>query len=611
MDWKMLDAKTNRLYYDKLLKAPDGYEFDHAITTSYSLDLEAILLVPIALFYSADFDFNLNKTRDDLIEALTKASECVTIFCQRGKIRVPQPYNKLIAFWEKGIHQIQMPHYNQSFHPKIWLIRYLPLDKKKPAFYRFICTSRNLTFSRDWDMAISCEGTVDKKIAGENIGLIDMLKYLDGYHKNKIPKVFFKEIAKIRFDFPKNFSSIAFHPIGISDHYTNPVTAQDKIQDERLIVSPFLKTETIQHLRLSARRLMLFSSEFELSQLAPSLLDQIEDKYMFSPFVEEAEKMNTFSEAHEIPLNQNLHAKLFIDRKGRNISWFLGSANATQPASKGNIEFLVELKTTSKNLSPAKIQEQFLSTIDGGIALFEPYSGSTSRVPDSEIILEQQLRKLTHEISAIQFTGEAIENENKRYDLVIQVPETSIKLPEGITARIRPLPEKNRAAFPLSLGQAEVIRDFQDYSEVELSPFVVIELWEDNTLREHFVLDIKIELDGNRLNKIFSSIINSKKRFLSYLFFLMSEETPDVHEEESEGKLPPKGLKLGTESKFFADMPLYEKLLYTASRQTPKLHDIHKLVKKVESEKDENGEPIISGDFLKMWMVFSEYADKK
>jgi hypothetical protein len=607
----MLDAKKNRLYYDKLLKAPEGYEFDHAVTTSYSLDLEAILLVPIALFYSADFDFDLNKTRDDLIEALTKASERITIFCQRGKIRVPQPYNKLIAFWEKGIHQIQMPKYNQSFHPKIWLIRYVPLNKKNPVFYRFICTSRNLTFSRDWDIAISSEGTVDKKLSGENNSILDMLKYLDSYHKNKIPKTFFKEISKIRFDFPKNFSGITFHPIGISDQYANPVTAQAAIQDERLVVSPFLKTETIQHLSQKAKRLMLFSSEFELSQLAPALLDQIEYKYRFSPFVEDAEKMSTLSESHEIPMNQNLHAKLFIDRKGKNSSWFLGSANATQPASKGNIEFMVELKTTSKNLSPAKIQEQFLSTVDGGIALFEPYTGSTSHVPDNEIILEQQLRKLTHEISAIQFTGEAIENTNQRFDLIIQVPESSIQLPAGITARIRPLPEKNRAAVSLSLGQAEIIQEFQDYADVDLSHYIVIELWKNTTLRESFVLDMKIELSDSRLNKIFSSIINCKKRFLNYLFFLMSGETPDVHENELEEKLATKGLNMGTDSKFFADTPLYEKLLYTASRQKSKLLDINKLVTKIKSEKDENGDEIVSDEFLKMWKVFFEYAEKK
>ncbi len=56
MACKMLDAKNNRLYYDALLKAPDGYSFNHAVTTTYSLDLDAILLVPVALFFSADFD---------------------------------------------------------------------------------------------------------------------------------------------------------------------------------------------------------------------------------------------------------------------------------------------------------------------------------------------------------------------------------------------------------------------------------------------------------------------------------------------------------------------------------------------------------------------------
>ena len=86
----MLDAKNNRLYYDALLKPPVGYTFSHAVTTTYSLDLEAILLVPIALFFSGDFDLNAQQNRDDFIESLTKASDHISIFCSfvKSKIRI-------------------------------------------------------------------------------------------------------------------------------------------------------------------------------------------------------------------------------------------------------------------------------------------------------------------------------------------------------------------------------------------------------------------------------------------------------------------------------------------------------------------------------------------
>lgn len=46
----MLHPKNNRIDYGEQLIPPAGYELAHAIGTTYSLDLEALMVLPVALF---------------------------------------------------------------------------------------------------------------------------------------------------------------------------------------------------------------------------------------------------------------------------------------------------------------------------------------------------------------------------------------------------------------------------------------------------------------------------------------------------------------------------------------------------------------------------------
>ena len=163
----MIDAKRNRLDYGKELAPPLGFELDHAIGTTYSLDLEAILLIPVALFFSEDLDINPKEIRDDTLESLVNVSKKVSIYHQRGKIKVPEQYSQLMAYWEKGLTPVHLDSYFRSFHPKIWIIRYTEIKGEK-VIYRIINTSRNLTFSRDWDLAITTEGQTNSNIENQN-----------------------------------------------------------------------------------------------------------------------------------------------------------------------------------------------------------------------------------------------------------------------------------------------------------------------------------------------------------------------------------------------------------------------------------------------------------
>ena len=217
---------------------------------------------------------------------------------------------------------------------------------------------------------------------------------------------------------------------------------------------------------------------------------------------------------------------------------------------------------------------------------------------------------MIHSLSGIEFKGKAEQNIEKLYDLIIFIPESDIPLPQDIEVKIKPLPEKHKSAVKFNHNLSQEIKDFTGYEDVELSPYLIIEIWEKNKLQHQFVLDMKIELDNNRLNRIFTSIINSKSRFLNYLFFLMSEETPDVTDDAFEVSRN-KGGSYGDEIAFFANTPVYEKLMYTASRNSQKLGSINKLIERLKNEEDEHGEAIISKEFLIMWDVFHSFSKQK
>jgi hypothetical protein len=606
----MLEAKKNRLDYGKQLKPPEGYTLDYAITTTYSLDLEAILLVPVALFFSEDLDFDPKDVRDDMLEALTNVSKHITIYCQRGKIQAPNTYNQLMAYWEKSIHQIQLPEFNQSFHPKIWVIRYIS-EKKKPAKYRLINTSRNLTFSRDWDMAITVDGMVDKKESKLNKEIVHMLRYLNKTGGKKVPNKFFEELPFVQFDVPRNFDSVLFHPIGIPNSdtgssYQNPIINAKQKLDFRLVMSPFLDADTINKLNDNAKELVLFSSEFELSGLADKCLSRIGHKYMFSPFIEEAEKMDLLSEPGTEPLSQSLHAKFYIDKKGSDVSWFIGSANATGPANGRNIEFMVELKSNKYAVNPKKLAEQLTAADKTNITLFEPFSGTERAEIEEERIKEHEIRILIHSLSGLFISGEAIPESDNQYKLKIEIPETNIRVPNGFSVRIKPLPERAKASVELDLSKKTSIDVFTGYEETTLSPFLLFEIWHSGKVEKRFVLDMKIELEDDRFKKIFSSIINNRSRFLSYLSFLLSEETPGF--DNGNELIKNKNNKLGNGNgvAFFEGTPVYEKLLLVASRNPSRLKRIDGFINRLKGEQENDGKKIISKEFEKMWEVFTQ-----
>ena len=131
------------------LRPPQGYELGFAVATTFTLDLAAALIVPLAFAGS-----QLGEAKDPVavMEAVRSSADRVAIFCQAGNIVVPQQASDLVAFIEQCVHEVRRPKPGHLFHPKLWALRY-EAEEHEPT-YRLLVLTRNLTLDRSWDLVL-------------------------------------------------------------------------------------------------------------------------------------------------------------------------------------------------------------------------------------------------------------------------------------------------------------------------------------------------------------------------------------------------------------------------------------------------------------------------
>lgn len=609
----MLHPKHNRIDYGDQLIPPDGYELSYAVGTSYSLDLEALMILPVALFYAQKIEGNTDELRYDMLEAITRVPDKISVYYQNGQLKVPQKYHYLMAYWEQGIQPVTMPGHAQSFHPKVWVIRFE--HKQLPAIYRVMISSRNLTFVRDWDVAFATDGKVADKIQQENTPLIHFLQYLDSKGNKPIPKKFMEELSYVKFDLHDKFDTFSFMPVGIPNtrsgkQYKNPITMSS--WDELLIISPFLDNTTLRRIHsITEQKPYLLSRKEELDAIDEPTL-ALFDCWQFATFFERAEYFQELEEDGALPQAQQLHAKLFVGMKGNRAHWYLGSANCSGPAQERNVEFMIGLEAANgKGLKTEDIFKNLtdLSKTDN-ITLFEEYDNSQRVSVAEQKSIEIAIRKIKYDVTKLVIKGtvELIEG-GSAYELYIDIDAAQLTLPVGYQVKVKPLPEQQKAPVLIQAAQQNTIDHFGGYTEAALSIFLIFEIAKDDTVYSRFLLPMEIKLPANRLNKIFTAIIDSRDKFLQYLTFLLTgEETgiiKNIDKQQNKHAASP------NETWAFMGTPVYEKLLIATSRFPGKLQSVDALIQRLKAETTASDEPIITAEFEGFWSTFQTFIKNK
>ena len=173
-------SPNDRTLYTAALTPPAGMIFDEAIATTFSLDPTTLLAVPVHLAM-ADCRGCADQMQDGitLLEALKRVSTKITVFAQIGRIQAPSIPSVLYGLLEHLIVEVKAPR-GGSFHPKLWLLRFVHPERQEQPLLRLIILSRNLTSDRSWDISLYLEGRSGGRYYADNRDLGELVKTLPG-----------------------------------------------------------------------------------------------------------------------------------------------------------------------------------------------------------------------------------------------------------------------------------------------------------------------------------------------------------------------------------------------------------------------------------------------
>ncbi|MBT2788024.1 MULTISPECIES: hypothetical protein [unclassified Halomonas] len=576
----MLNPKTERVDYGLELRPPEGYELDSAMAATYTLDLDALLSVPVALCFHDTLEGEIQGERLALLEAIGQLNNRLKVFYQAGKIKLPSSYNRLFALLEPWLQPVMPGNVAySSFHPKFWLLRYTA--PKLPVRYRLIVLSRNLTFDRSWDLAVSLDGEVSREsIYSAHQGWDDLVRDLLLQDTSFEPgKVIRKELGRINWYPPENFRDPRILAGG--PEYGQPLDMLNS-NDSILVVSPFLKDsiggigaldEFAQRVPVGSR--WLISRGEELDAIGPEKLEGWSCFSINSDVVEGEERLELGTAM------QNLHAKLIVVERGQTCHWHLGSANSTAAAlgtaghDPRNTELMVRLTGKSTLIGPAALLEQWVNRDNPGNGLFVEHQFEERSESEGET--ERNLfRVLSFDLIKANWTLYAREAESDPtlFELELQIDEIPT-LPESLSVEVALLPVKGSDR---SLGS---VICWKNLNINQLSAFLAVKITSQaSSETEHLVIQTALNLPPgtDRERRMIEQLVDTEDKFLNYIRLLLQRH-PDKNEwfgfDSASGQF-------GALATLFGDSPIFEQLMLAAARDTEALERIQKMIDRLE-----------------------------
>ncbi len=665
------------------LRPPAGYTLDFAVGTSYTLDLLTVLTTPLAFTF---FNWEGNAQEEEpsnpgqpnspipnfridplaLFEAIRRYSDKLVIFCQTGQIKIPKGNPHFFSYLENSIYEVAPPNQHSVFHPKIWVLRYIPSsdsqEKHMPVQYRLICLSRNLTFDHTWDTILVLEGTLGETENKTNQPLQDFLRALPFMTRREIKdktrekiEQLAEELKKVRFEEPEGFESIRFWPLGIkSDSPQWPFGGPERNYKSLLVVSPFLTEGCLNRLsRHSPKSNILISRPESLDKLGgKQCLGHFEKQYTLSFEAQLPEGENDFDQDEEsVKQSENatmvgLHAKLFLAEEDEQVRLWTGSANATDAAFNGNVEFLVELGGKKNRVGINKL----LPTLEnkdapGLMQLLEPYNSSQSNPELKDPFqtkLEQTLNKVCLNLSFLPLKASIVNNSGEnaeeplagthietvlsnsitkvttrlnpvksyRVELFI-VDNKYLSLDDGVTVRVWPitLQELSGSVMVTPERESKILATFKSVSLAAITSFFAFEVVvkgedplnsETKEIKNRFVLNLPLEgIPENRKEQLLKSLLTNSNDVIRFFLFLLAEgETLEarelIHIAEGLGVSPGLGRKNRK-----AEPPLFEIMVRSLRQNPEKLDQIAQLV--IDLSKTSDGQLLLPPGFMEIW----------
>ena len=590
----MLSPDTRTVAFD-LLRPPPGHRLDLAVLTTYTLDLEALLALPLGVLAHAEGGME-DMLADPLLltQALREAGDRIHVFVDKAGIAVPGKKRRLYAMLESSVHPVRVPN-GGAFHPKVWVARFMA--NNETALLRVAVLSRNLTFDRSWDIALASEASpMPRQRAKPSRPLSDLLRELPNLTTEELEprvakrmKALADEAGRTRFPSPEGFEDpVEFHVLGLSRRQRpwRPLTGGSRV----LAIAPFVNRTALDALLNGTKEgeHMLVSRQEELDKLPDAALEA------WGIFV-------LSDAAHEEPEDgtgtspTGLHAKMTAVEHGWDVTWYVGSANLTAAAFTGrNVEMMAAVtgRRGRRTGNHGNGIDRFLES--GFENLCTPYRRSDREPEDDDVVQARQRIKEARDVLTAAKLTVACSPAGESWNWTLK---GRITLPDGVEAVAWPISVSEDRARPLDPPSSWTL------PLVRLTAFAAFRLHVPVRGVDDVRMTLRLPANGmpeDRIHQVLRTLIDSPERFLLFLRALLGglDGMVDWAKDGSDGG------EGGAWGEGFAGETLLEDMVRAAARDPERLKPVRRLID--DLRKTEEGREIVPDDLFAVWSAVEE-----
>lgn len=610
-----LDPEVRRLYCASMRPPPDTV-FDCGVGTSYSLDLETPLAVPLSLsFYVPESREKVLESPLATLEGLERNADRLAVFCDAGRILArTTPQSRLCALLEQMVIEVTAPR-GGAFHPKVWVLRYEPSTQGGDRKLRLLILSRNLTADQSWDLALQLDGTERNSKRDDNRPLAEFLRRLPEISRNAVPghvgglvDSLAESVDRAEWTLPLPFKTVSFTVNGFGPEAWRP-----EWSTRMAIVSPFCDAAALERL---AKRTQypprLVSRAEELDKVPEQVLAKFTEVAVMSDRVP-VDADGEDSQIEDQTLS-GLHAKAFIQEFHFDTRVTVGSGNATSPAllSGRNVEVFATL--TGRRSRVGCIDEILGSECFG--QLLEPYESSPVPVVDPDQTaadnrIDAAFQELVRTKLKVRCESRAGGTDSDGlWHLVFQADE-ALEL-EGLDfARVWPITRsEQRGVDALECLRRAVPLEVAALPLADVTRFFAVHLRDASGKAEtRFTLGFELQgLPPNRTESVVRSLVGNREAFLRYLRMVLAELSDPYAAQLAarQADAPDPGKSWAA---LLSDEAVLEDMVRALANGRDRLAAIRRFIERLEGSS--SGETTaVPPEFLEMWNSFAAALDR-
>ncbi|MFL0243219.1 phospholipase D family protein [Mycobacterium sp. SMC-17] len=585
------------------LRPPSGFQLEHCVATTFTLDLTAALAIPLA--FAAH---RVGESRDPIaiLDAVRRAADKFDVFAQAGQVSEPRVGSDLFALLEPVIHPVSAPRQGMLFHPKVWVLEY---SSGQARSYRVLCASRNLTNDRSWDLVVRLDGLATNGLVEHSTALAALVRALPTMAVQPLPAdriakigALADAISTVEWELPTDVRWLRFHPLGVPGIASTPL-GELFSGIRHGVISPFLSDEGIKRVVPSTQEpTVVLSRREQLDRLEPETLGRInalvlDDAANDDVTTDDCDGDHAASGVGSVAPEFliGLHAKAYVLDRQSGSHLLVGSPNATEAAFGGNVELLVEFEGPRPKLGVAAL----VGESAGLRALTLPYQPSGGEeVPADELAdhaLEQALRALAlRRYFARVEADRPSESDADAPQYRIQLTaDGTFAVPEGAQARASLLTRPaNAAEIP---GMPAI---FERLTLTDITPFVVLRVTDTRGVTASTVVAAFLEGDiPGRQDAVIARQLTDRSAFMRLLALLLALDG-------GEGSLRFDALGSMAEGWTEDGGGLFETLVRAIGAEHDGLSDVQKIVAHVRAAEQRRppGTPSVLPDgFDELW----------